>query len=221
MNRNSWLERLAACAVIFAASSPTFAGKHFHNRHRECTKCGIKGGYHYGADADRHIVSMFARSRPADLRTVTWALPQPWVVGAPPPFPGTYPQTLRSKSFHLPLPGMAIDGIRLEQVGLTLYESGRLDATGVLIHSGGPDAAIQGNWVTLRLRAYAAEAVEAANPLDAPASWECEQRFWLPRGPKTVPLIAAEDRAAAMEVLGLQFDKLNYIQVELEYTNDR
>ena len=121
------------------------------------------------------------------------------------------------KPFPVKLNALQADHVRLENIGLSLYATGDFIATGTLNHDGGPDGSLQGNHVTIRLRAYAGvPGVE--NVANAVVVWETTRRTWVSKNrPQLV-----EIRSRAKNVpLRRHFEEISHVELELEYTRDR
>ena len=75
------------------------------------------------------------------------------------------------KSFHFRRLSLPVDHLTLDQVGLALYRTGELMATGRITHDGG-DGGLIGSNVTIRVRAYVAATSAAlpAGPVFSPTS---------------------------------------------------
>lgn len=151
----------------------------------------------------------------------------------------------KKKPFHLRATALTIDHIRLDEVGLTLYEStGQLLASGRLTHSGG-DGGLIGNNVTVRVHVYVAKPTVALRlesslpeietplivtspndvdqiPPDAYRVCTCERKLWVSRGrPQHVSLVDPIGMAEHQKVLRRHFGEITHLKLELEYQRDR
>jgi hypothetical protein len=129
---------------------------------------------------------------------------------------------VQRKKFHLRATSLTADQVNLGQIGLAIYDTGDIVATGRLAHDGGPNGDLRANFVRVHLRAYAGlpNRADAAGLTDAPVVWACEHRFWVKRGrPKTVSLVPPT--ASQSSQLRCHFEKITHLEVELQCQRDR
>jgi len=212
-----------APALLFLSMSiGSVALAEIHWQHTR-TRCCIPG-YRYTHD-DREVSNrVIAIADP--VREVTWHYPN-------------RNRTLRQKMFHFPVRSLAADQVRLENVGLTLYSDGRMSATGRVVHDGGPQGALLGNFVIIRLQAYAGLPGRQGELADAAVVWQTEKRVWVTRDrPKIISLADSENllepqvssgprqnehhrRITVWPRLAEQFDEVTHLELELAYLGDR
>ncbi len=166
---------------------------------RTCRRCCLPK-HNYGADTPRFSAIEFAVAEPAT---------------------GTAAR-LR-KPFQFRATSLEVDHLRLEQIGLVLYQTdGRLVATGRITHSGG-DGGLIGNNVTIRIRAFVAASNDPTRiPPDAVAIWTTEHELWVPRGgPQAIELVPTSKQLHQSERLKAHFEDITHLEVELNYRRDR
>ncbi len=163
---------------------------------RTCNRCCIPK-HNYGHDTPRFGATEFAVANAVD--------------------------GLQRKPFHFRATALKVDHLLLDQVGLVIYkDQGKLVATGRITHSGG-DGGLIGNNVTIRIRAYAAASADPTQiPPDAVVVWESEHNLWVSRGrPQHISLVPTPKYLPESEKLGLVFDQITHLEIELEYQRDR
>jgi hypothetical protein len=132
-------------------------------------------------------------------------------------------RNVRRKPFHFTSASLAANNVRLEQVGISVYDTGQISASGRLSHDGGPDGSLAGANLTLYLRAYAAPVVPVtagALPINAPLVWESRHKLWISRNrPQVVSLIPPD--AGYSPLLRRHFEQITHLEVELEAQRDR
>lgn len=107
--------------------------------------------------------------------------------------------------------------VRLQQIGISLYETGRFVLSGRLNHDGGPNGALWGNRVTVRVRALAGPEGENVPADKAPAVWETSRSLWLSRGvPEPFSL-----RIRGTAALARHFDEITHIEIYLQHRRNR
>lgn len=144
---------------------------------------------------------------------------------------------VQRKVFALALPALTNDQLHLSRISLALYDNGQIVATGKLEHDGSPNRAIQGNNVTIRVRAFASTPQFKGELNNAPMLWQTERKIWATRNrPQMVSLVPLPgDRFtehSAMrynvppessfdELIRQHFNEITHLEIELEYRRDR
>jgi hypothetical protein len=128
---------------------------------------------------------------------------------------------VQRKPFHFTQASLTVEHIRLEQVGLSIYDTGNLFASGKMTHDGGPDGGLQGSNVLIHLRAYAAPVKQLGQlPINSAVVWQSSHRVWVHRGPSQVVSLTC---FGGLRDPGIRrhFNEITHLQVELEYQPDR
>ena len=132
-------------------------------------------------------------------------------------------RTVSRKPFHFTTASLVANDVTLQQVGLSIYETGTIAATGRISHDGGPDGSLAGANVTLIVRAYASPTPgNFANqlPLNSPVIWQSNQRLWVSRNqPRVIPLVGSSNSYA--REFRQNFHQITHLEVELEAERDR
>ena len=123
---------------------------------------------------------------------------------------------VRRKSFHLQAPVLQFGPFALKQVGFVVYETGEVEAGGLISHDGGPFGRLHGGQAIVRVRAF------SAGNSDRPAAnaaqlWSAEASRWISRGAETRMPFAI----ASYGELATHFDEITHIQVNLGARKDR
>lgn len=235
-----WLAALLALVVMPVASQRQARGQHLLIPHVGCRCTANRGSlphYGYGHDLQRFRDSAFAVADPGV--TTRWLeenlvgerivcggrekvrqVPRPLIPE------GRKPQLerfARRKPFHFTTGSLSANNVTLEQVGLSIYDTGNIAASGRISHDGGPNGSVAGANVTLRLRAYAAPVAGTADgrlPLNSPLVWESSCTLWVSRNqPRVVSLTPPGQNY--WPILRRQFDEITHLEVELEAQQDR
>ncbi len=219
MNRKTarWVRRLAALltAVLTVLIGSAQAGAEIH-RQRARLYCRLPF-YDYAEDHDRVAKSMIAAADAPE--PANWF--EPRAPGTEKPGEHVVKWTVRRKRFHFPARSLTVDHVKLEQIGLALYDAGVLQCSGRITHSGGRDGSLQSSCVVLRLRAYAAPPQTVVPLADAPVVWESsEQRVRVRRGQPVFTSLVS-DREANCPTLGAHFEDITHLEVELRVQRDR
>ena len=241
MNRREWWATVLAAAVAGSGGirRTCSAGEphvHYFHRQKSLSRCAIPC-YAYGkdneaargialasADAPRET-KFFVNVAPRTVSRVGYRnsplepLPPPLTMI---PDDQATALTSRRKPFHVHARSVIAAAASLDQIGLSLYDTGRLDSSGRLAHAGGPDGSLLGNNVLIRLRAYAAPTVPTPEvlPLDSPLVWQSEYKLWVARNqPVVVPL--TKFRQHDEQELRRYFDEITHFEVELVTLQDR
>lgn len=215
INRRSFFTFAGGSALLVMASG-THAysfGHHYRTRSRRC----LPGGK-YGHDVDRFGNAVIAAADP--VRDVVWQETEAETVNGATRHV-TRPLTVQLKPFSIRVSGIEVDHITLDQIGLHLYSTGKLVATGRIRHDGGPDAVLRSNQVAIRLHAYTAIGDRVEMDLaDTPAVWSSQKELRVSQGrPNVIQLTPAAQ--AVYPKLRLHFNQITHIKVELDYRRDR
>src|SRR5205807_1961674 len=127
------------------------------------------------------------------------------------------PLIVRRKRFLLDATAIVADPVRLDQVQLAVYETGRVAASGRILHPGGPNPGLLGNNITIRVRAYAGVPLEGTSSPNGPLLWQGEKLRWLPKNQPQVMVLSGE----FSEEVRLHYDEIQLMEVNLEYRKDR
>ncbi|MCS7466836.1 hypothetical protein NZK35_09290 [Stieleria sp. ICT_E10.1] len=101
-------------------------------------------------------------------------------------------QATRARAYHPDQRRFEIDGLRVEDIAVELQDSGSLATSCRLTFSGGPERALDGTNVTLRLRALQGGRSGRASSALSPAIWESTYELWVPTNSvKSVPIVRA------------------------------
>jgi len=228
-----------AAAFILVLGVPAGAVAEFpspyYNHQRICTRCCLPNNYDYGHDSPRFAASALATADA--IQAVTWydeAIEEPecWqqdglrytlnsLVPRDTKARNNLSRPVQRKPFHFTQASLTVNHIRLDQIGLSIYDTGHVSASGKVSHDGGPDGGLIGNNVTIRLRAFAAPVNQIGQlPINSTVVWENEHRLWVKRGPtQTIQLTAGRDFRDPE--LRRYFHEITHFEVELEYKQDR
>ena len=127
------------------------------------------------------------------------------------------------KPFHFTTAALVANNATLQQVGLTIYDTGRISATGRISHDGGPDGSLAGANVNVMLRAYASPTPGNFNnqlPLNSPMVWHSRLRFWVSRNQPQVTSLVSPSNGYVRE-FRQNFNQITHFEVELEAERDR
>ncbi len=147
-------------------------------------------------------------------------------------------RAIRRKIFTPAVASLTVDHVKLQRISLALYDDGQLDCTGGLSHDGGPNGALLGNRVTIRVRAYAGVPQHPNVDNAAPLMWETTRELWSSRrrpvAISLVPGIASarlphgeqiefftRGNSSLADAVRRHFDEITHLEVELEYRKDR
>jgi hypothetical protein len=221
---NGWAAAILAMAIL-GAGQLLFAAPH-RLRQRTANRRALPA-YRYGFDDVRaagNLVAIASVDQPAPVAGLKFGPPK----DAP---------AVKRKVFAAPLPALVVDRLQLSRISLAIYDSGQIVATGLLRHDGGPYGSIQGNNVTIRLRAFAGTPQFAGELNGAPMLWQTERQLWISRNrPQMISLIplpgdlAGKNAAIPFhvpaecsfdELLRRHFNEITHLEIELEYRHDR
>lgn len=226
---------VGAVCLLSTAASGQIPYKHIQ---RTCNRCAVPNrGYGYDtprtrataiavADAARDVVlPSEQRWPPSDAahradapRLANWqeTLPPPAAQAAK-----AAEQKPQRKPFHVRALALTAGPAKLEQLALSITDTGHVDSSGRLTHDGGPDGSLLGSKVTIRLRAFAAVAPDAERlPPDAPLVWQSQQTLWVARNQPATISLAPTLHAHAPE-LRRHFNEITHFEVELAAQQDR
>jgi hypothetical protein len=129
------------------------------------------------------------------------------------------------KSFVLSSPAVQVDHIRLDQVGLAIYDNGKVAFSGQLLNQGGKLKELLGNNVKVVLRAHAGQNNEgtplvlprSAGPVSGPMLWEkvIYDQWLTAQNPKTIAISMPAD-----EILN-HFSEITGFDVTVAYDKGR
>jgi hypothetical protein len=203
----------ASLSWLAGSAAVSLAEIHFQ---RVRTKCCIRP-YRYGHDSLRSRDTVVAIADPT--RDIIWLNEGTQTVE------GVnrevlVEKTVRQKPFHFPALSLTAGPITLDRVGLRIYNTGDIEATGRISHDGGPDGGLLGGNGTIRLHAYTGRPGNRAEPADSPVVWGSECHFWVSANrPSVIHLTPVE--CPDTSVIRRQFNQITHLEVELEYQGDR
>jgi hypothetical protein len=211
---SGWIARLVVAASVLAiltdASRPRPAsGGVFRHRRLACNRGSLRW-YPYAHNRQTNRASILATA--VDAR-------------------------VRRKTFAPASPSIAVDHVQLSRISLLMYKSGKLSFTGLISHQGQPNKEIRGNYVTVRVRAYAGTP-RHPNLDNASLLWESTRSLWLPRnqriaisllpGATRIPgpggdeiRVTAKATESLADLVRLHFHQTSHIELELECRHDR
>lgn len=119
---------------------------------------------------------------------------------------------VKSRTFRI---GTAIrlpNGVIFDEAVLTVYETGVASVNGLFLHDGGPNQALLGSEVTVRIRALGdSQRVEVA-PADGPLFWEVSKKLRIARG-KTERLMLTSEPS---DEIRQHFSEIQRLEINLE-----
>ena len=119
---------------------------------------------------------------------------------------------VRRKTFSFPT-GVSVDKIELNRIGVSLYDTGEIAATGIIQATDANDPNHPNYDVTIHLRAYGGTAAAASDP-NGPILCQSTVSFWLePNRPIAVSLIPCRH----CPKIATHFDEIRHIEVRLEH----
>ncbi len=127
------------------------------------------------------------------------------------------------KPFHFTTASLLADNVNLQQVGLSIYETGTIAATGRISHDGGPDGSLAGAHIELIIRAYSSipqTIVSYELPLNSPMIWQSTHRLWVSRNQPQVISLVDDSNSYAREIRQ-NFHQITHLEVELVAARSR
>lgn len=107
---------------------------------------------------------------------------------------------VRRKKFIPQRQAIAVGPVRLGQLALATYSTGQLDASGVILHDGGPTRSLKGANVTIRVRAFGGAAQFRGSLANATLIAETHQSMWVPRNqPMRISLVPLDPAPTTVE----------------------
>jgi hypothetical protein len=133
--------------------------------------------------------------------------------------PASVPQLVRRKTFAPLALTLDVAFVRLDQVALAVYETGLIQCSGRIAHSGGQFQELQGAKVTLQVKAYGQAKKPAFTPLSGPilASWEYTRWVSSKASPEEISLVNIE----YCRNIRLKYDEITQMTVNLVYWRSR
>jgi hypothetical protein len=126
------------------------------------------------------------------------------------------PDVRQRKRFELDVRQLSASSFLLDQIGVAVYDNGRIAASGQLFHSGGQTGAERGGEVDVRVIGYGAADASGLTG-GAVVLWETAVREWVPRGgPKTVSLIDPGRQTEIRSLVAETFEELTHVEVMIE-----
>jgi hypothetical protein len=242
MNRREWWLPVFSVAVgavswiglrAVGLAGPPHA--HFSHRQKTHTRNGLPC-HAYGKDSE--VARDVALASADPVRPVTWlegttspinrrANERTSFEELPPPRAADsgnqdLSRVVRRKPFHVHATSITAAGASLQQIALSLYDTGQLQASGKLVHTGGTDGGLLGNNVSIRLRAYSAPTVPAPEelPIDSELVWQSERKLWVARNQPISILLVPPDPQRDRELRRF-FNEITHFEVELITHQDR
>ena len=171
------------------------------------SRCALPSCYHYER--------VFPRSNRVHLRVARWMTSGP-AVQKNQPAEKTVCGSAR-RDFPFANRNVAAGDFRLEQTGVSLYDTGEIVATGTISNTGEPHADGLSRNVSVRLFAYGRTATNKEPP-DGPLFWQSVAAFRIePRQSAAVNLC----RSVCHTELLRHFQDIEFVRVQLEYDKPR
>ena len=233
--------QLAVTGAILAIGgligpSQTAAHPHFHSRGTTCNRHCLPA-YSYAQYAERSSASVVAVAPVGSPTAVTHYLPNARKGGTRETVP-----VLR-KDFPVLRNSIVAGDVALERMGFSLYSTGQYACTGLLRFDGGPDAALLGANVVVRVRAYSGAPQHPGELTNMRLLWETELPTWVHRGEaKSLSLLPGPPRPACpparlvktpathswdwpqeapSSLIHQHFDEITHLEIVLEHCTDR
>ena len=205
----------------------------FHHRATTCNRCCLRSEDYalYAQRVSESLVAVAPVNQPTSI--THYYLADSETGGTRRTVPA------QRKNFEVLRNSIVADGVTLERVGVSLYDSGFYACTGLLRFDGGPDGALLGANVVLRVRAYSGAPQHPGTLTNMRLLWETERPMWVPRGEaKSISLLPVPlpSRAnGAVTRVGLtdswphpvtqmiiqHFDETTHLEIVLERCKDR
>ncbi len=129
--------------------------------------------------------------------------------------PGNARTPVNFKRFHLQSPRLVTGSLSLEQIGVIVYETGQIAASGRIQSSGGPTGASKGDRAVVEIRAYNADLQNVLSS-DATLLWSARREIWIPTGaPETISFLPPS-LPGGSAALGSLFDQITHFEVNLQ-----
>ena len=239
MSRTSLLVVLTGAVLTlggFTGASRAVASKHFFNRATTCARHRLPA-YDYALHAERVSASIVAVAPAGPPTSIKHYRPDTSKGGA------RQAADVLRKNFPVLRNSIAANGVALERIGLSLYNTGQYACTGVLRFDGGPDAALLGANVVIRVRAYSGVPQHPGGLTNMRLLWETELPAWVHRGeakalsllpgPPPPPCPPASrihapaahswdwPQKAPSNLICQHFDEITHLEIVLEHCKDR
>ena len=195
---------------------------------RTCNKHGIPLGQYTAEASSSQTVATILGSTPTEVgKKVVVKMD---AAGAPAPEEGKLgtkiKEALTRKTFLLSSPAIQVDHIRLDQVALAIYDTGKITFSGQLFNGGGKQKELLGNNVKVTLRAYAGQSKEGtprtlprgAGPVGGPMVWQAvlPERWLIAQHPESISL-----SLPAVSEISSHFSEITGFDVTLAYDKGR
>lgn len=127
--------------------------------------------------------------------------------------PSAAPQLVLRKQFVALVPALTVGFVTLDQIALAVYETGYIECSGQLTHSGGNNQELQGSKIAIRVRAYGQNPQANFPPPNGPllASWEQQRWLSFRSSPEVIRLVDKDCDAAVRS----KFDQISHMAVNL------
>jgi len=220
----------------FTGASRAVASKHFFNRATTCTRHRLPA-YDYALHAERVSARVVAIAPAGPPTSIKHYKPDPSRGGA------WWAVDVLRRDFPVLRNSIVANGVELERIGLSLYNTGQYACTGVLRFDGGPDAALLGANVVIRVRAYSGVPQHPGGLTNMRLLWETERPAWVHRGEaKSVSLLPGRPRPpcppesrvrapatdswnwpreAPSKLIYQHFNEITHLEIVLEHGKDR
>lgn len=175
-------------------------------------------GWEYAEDHQRAGETVIAVADPA--QPVTWLedeILRP--SGANLDHNVTWP--LQKKKFHFPATSLSVDGVRLDQVGLAVYDTGLVRCTGKVTHTGGPDGSRSSNCIMVQVRAYSGQPQAQPPLINSSVVWQSPEHRIRARRNRPVTISLVPESSTRVPELRRSFDEITHLEVEFHVQRDR
>lgn len=120
--------------------------------------------------------------------------------------------SVSSKTFRIGTAVRLANGVIFDQPVLTVYETGVASVNGLVLHDGGPNQALLGSQVTIRVRALGDSGGRELAPAYGPLFWETSKTLRIARGKSERLKLTSEPS----EEIRLHFSEIQRMEVNLE-----
>ena len=201
-------------------------------RATRCNQCGLQD-YRYGHDAAVAADSLIAIA-PADQPESIIQVSSVDKTGK------RQKQTILRKVFPTPVNSLLANDVTLNRIALVIYSSGKAACTGKLTFDGGPQGALLGANIIVRVRAYSSTPQNPSGLENARLLWETATPLWISRNQskatsllptccklsKNRPVsitsaISGSSRRDMESRIRLHFEETTHLEIVLEHYEDK
>ena len=143
------------------------------------------------------------------------------------------PAAVAVKQFDaVPITSLRAGPVTLGSVSAAVYANGEIFCTGIARHDGGPQRALHGGNVAVRVRLLMGTAESPHPPETARVLLEADRHYWVSRerSQTVAPLATSAKRGvgqpllsprAQADLIARHFDEITHIEITLDYFQDR